>query len=138
MSGKYRVILAFWGLLFLASSLIVLISWQPVDQGADSLQPPVTRPPGNNLESGVDNNEGKPAGGLVPIEGEGQWSLFLAAASAFVSAAGFMTTTYFAMRNDRRQTTLTQLQVQQLATEIERQRLEIDRLKREQGSKKKA
>lgn len=136
MSGKYRVVLAFWGLLFLASSLIVLVSWRPSDRAVDGLQPPTTLPPGNGLESNVDD-DGKPAGGLVPVEDDTQWSLYLAAASAFVSAAGFMTTTYFAMRNDRRQTALTQLQVQQLATEIERQRLEIDRLKREQEKGKK-
>lgn len=137
MSGKYRTLLAFWGLLFLTSSLILLVNWWLSGQASGTLQPPSTRPPGNELESGIDDNGDKPIGGLVPIADEGRWSLGLAAVSAFVSAAGFMTTTYFAMRSDRRQTALTQLQVQQLAHEIERQRLEIDRLKRDQEARKK-
>ncbi len=58
------------------------------------------------------------------------WTLLLAAVSAFISAAGFMTTTYFALRNDRRQVAQTELEIQSLALEIERQRLEIDRLRR--------
>jgi hypothetical protein len=56
--------------------------------------------------------------------------LLLAGVSALISAAGFMTTTYFALRSDRRQTAQTELEVQSLALEIERQRLEIDRLRR--------
>ena len=76
---------------------------------------------------------GLPEGGDRPSEESGgQWSLILSTVSAFISAAGFMATTYFAMRNDRRQTALTELEIQKLANEVERQRLEIEDLRRKQ------
>lgn len=127
MSGKYRLLLASWGALFLASTLILFVNLQSSSGDAGTILPPF---PG--FESGTEEGD-KPAGGdLLPEDGGTQWSLILSTASAFISAAGFMATTYFAMRNDHRQAALTELEVQKLAHEIERQRLEIDQLRRSQ------
>ena len=127
MSGKYRLLLASWGALFLASTLILFVNLQSSSNDAGTILPPF---PG--FELGTEEGD-KPAGGdLRPEDGDTQWSLILSTASAFISAAGFMATTYFAMRNDHRQAALTELEVQKLAAEIERQRLEIDQLRRSQ------
>lgn len=130
MSGKYRLLLASWGALFLVSTLILFVNLQSSSGDADMILPPF---PGNELETEEGKPGDKPAGGdLLPEDGGAQWSLILSTASAFISAAGFMATTYFSMRNDHRQAALTELEVQKLANEIERQRLEIDQLRRSQ------
>ncbi len=127
MSGKYRLLLAFWGILFLASSLIVAISVVPLGGEIGGLFPKFI------LSEGGLELESKPGGDDIPVDVvQDWWSLVLAAVSAFISAAGFIATTYFAVRSDHRQSALTELQIQQLSNEIERQKLEIDRLKREQ------
>ena len=127
MSGKYRLLLASWGALFLASTLILFVNLQSSSNNAGTILPPF---PG--FELGTEEGD-KPVGGdLLTEDGDTQWSLILSTASAFISAAGFMATTYFAMRNDHRQAALTELEVQKLAAEIERQRLEIDQLRRSQ------
>lgn len=135
MSGKYHLLLAFWGALFLASALILFVSVQSFSRSAGAIYPPF---PGNETETENGESGENPAGGFFPGDDGGtQWSLILSTASAFISAAGFMATTYFAMRNDRRQTALTELDLQKLANEIERQRLEIDQLRRSQQNKDK-
>lgn len=135
MSGKYRLLLAFWGALFLTSILILFVSMQSSGGDAGSILPPF---PGNGTETENGGPGDKPGGGDLPVDDEEtQWSLILSTVSAFISAAGFMATTYFAMRNDRRQAALTELEVQKLANEIERQRLEIDELRRSQQNQEK-
>ena len=136
MSGKYRLLLAFWGGLFIASALIMFISLQSFREAGENILPPF---PGNGTETENDKPPiDKPGGEDVNDDGSSQWSLTLATVSAFISAAGFMATTYFAMRNDRRQSALTELEVQKLANEIERQRLEIDQLRRSQQDQEKS
>jgi hypothetical protein len=124
MVGKYRLLLAFWGALFLVSALILLVNMQALSAETGALLPF----PGDNQQTESVEPGDKPGS----EDQATQWSLILSTVSAFISAAGFMTTTYFAMRSDRRQTALTELEIEKLAEEIERQRLEIERLRRAQ------
>jgi hypothetical protein len=137
MSGKYHLLLAFWGGLFVASALIMFVSLQSFREERGNVLPPFPiAPPLAEIEDGAPTD--KPGSEDVGDEDSTQWSLVLATVSAFISAAGFMTTTYFAMRSDRRQAALTELEVQKLANEIERQRLEIDQLRRSQQNQEKS
>jgi hypothetical protein len=130
MSGKYRLLLAFWGALFLTSALILFLSLYSLNTGSTGDLPLF---PENGTEIEIDGSDGKPDLEL-PIQNTGtQWSLILSTFSALVSAAGFMATTYFAMRKDQRQTVVTELEIKKLANEIERQRLELDQMRRELG-----
>lgn len=133
MSGKYQLLLAFWGALFVVSLLMLLVGLQSVDSENIVLPPS----PGDTTEANGGEPGDRPGGGLLPSESGGRWTLILSTISAFVSAAGFMTTTYFAARNDRRQSRLTELEITKLANEIERQRLEIDELRRAQQEQEK-
>ncbi len=131
MSGKYRLLLAFWVGLFLVSLLMIAANlrpfyseigaelpsfpvWPSEESETEIIKPPIDRP-------GVESGE---------VDSVARWSLVLAGISAFISAAGFMSATYFALRNDRREAAQTELEVQSLALEIERQRFEIARLRR--------
>lgn len=128
MSGKYRLLLAFWSTLFLVSALILIVNIQAFSAGSGAELPLF---PGNGAETENGGPGDKPGGELPSNDAEIQWSLILSTISALISAAGFMATTYFAMRKDRRQTALTELEIQKLAQEIERQRLEIDQMRNE-------
>ncbi|MFL7837949.1 MAG: hypothetical protein ACK2T4_02000 [Candidatus Promineifilaceae bacterium] len=134
MSGKYRLLLAFWSALFFVSALILFTSVQSLNIGSEG-NPPLF--PEEGTESGNDDPGDKPIVELPVDRAKTQWSLILSTFSALVSAAGFMATTYFAMRTDRRQTAITELEIQKLANEIERQRLEIDQMRRELKDQKK-
>jgi heme/copper-type cytochrome/quinol oxidase subunit 3 len=128
MSGKYRLLLAFWCALFFASALILFLSLQSLNSGGGRNLPLF---PQNGTE--INGSDDKPELDFPADEPETQWSLILSTISVLVSSAGFMATTYFAMRNDRRQTALTELEIQKLANQIEQQRLEIDQMRRELG-----
>lgn len=134
MSGKYRLLLAFWSALFLASALILFINLQSLSTGGGVKLPLF---PDNGLETDIGEPGDKPGGELPSDDPGSQLSLLLSTVSALVSAAGFMATTYFAMRNDRRQSALTELEIKKLANEIERQRLEIDQMRRAQQEQEK-
>lgn len=132
MSGKYRLLLAFWGGLFVTSALIMFVSLRsfPAENGGLLPSFPIVPPDGTETETDKPPID-KPGAGDDLDDGNGRWTLALSAVSALISAAGFMATTYFALRNDRRQAALTELEVEKLIQEIERQRLEIERLRRE-------
>jgi hypothetical protein len=134
MSGKYRLLLAFWCALFLASALILFLSVQSLNTGGEGNLPLF---PENGAETENNGSDDKPELDLPPDGADTQWSLILSTISVLVSSAGFMATTYFAMRNDRRQTALTELEIQKLANQIERQRLEIDQMRRELSDQEK-
>lgn len=129
MSGKYRLLLAFWGALFLVSALMLFINVRSLGDQPGAILPPF---PGDNTggETGLPGD--RPSEGQEPGDGQSSWSLVLSTVSALISAAGFMATTYFALRNDRRQTRKTELEIEKLANEIQRQRLEIEALRRAQ------
>jgi hypothetical protein len=136
MSGKYRLLLAFWSALFLVSALILFVNLQSLSTGSGvNLNLPLFPENGAETEIGVPGD--KPGGELPSDDSGSQWSLILSTVSALISAAGFMATTYFAMRNDRRQSALTELEIKKLANEIERQRLEIDQMRRAQQKQEK-
>ena len=134
MSGKYRLLLAFWSALFLVSALILFVNLQSLSTGS-GVQLPLF--PDNGAETEIGEPGDKPGGELPSDDSGSQWSLLLSTVSALISAAGFMATTYFAMRNDRRQSALTELEIKKLANEIERQRLEIDQMRRAQQKQEK-
>ena len=136
MSGKYRLLLAFWSALFLVSALILFVNLQSLSTGSGvNLNLPLFPENGAETEIGVPGD--KPGGELPSDDSGSQWSLILSTVSALISAAGFMATTYYAMRNDRRQSALTELEIKKLANEIERQRLEIDQMRRAQQKQEK-
>lgn len=130
MFGKYRTLLIFWASLLLVSLVALFWGLRQMQSGSNLLVPPITPP----LQP-EDGTEGKPP---VGIGGDGDdagaipWALILSAATAVVSAAGFVGTTFFALRADRRDTALHDLQIASLRAEIERQELEIARLRRDQ------
>ena len=123
MFGKTRALLLIWGVLLAISLLGVVIGLR---QMSASSMLEITLP--IQPEAGEDG----PPTTTVEIEGqETPWPLALSVFTAVIAAAGFVGTTFFAMRSDRRQTELHDLQVANLRTEIERQQLEIERLRRE-------
>ena len=120
MSGRYKTLLVFWTILFLFSSAVIFINMRAL-QGSDwSAIAPET--PDSKPE------EGEPAGSSPPL-----WSTVLAVVTAIASGGGFIVTTIFALRNDRRESTLYQLQIENLQKEIEHKDLEIKRMRREQA-----
>lgn len=113
MSGKYYKILLFWTAIFAVSSAIVFISWNRVDSAYDGRPPSITDP-----------DEGEPENGQ-------NLSIVLGVVSALISASGFIVTTYFALREDRRDNTMHNLQIKKLQREIEEKELELDRLRKQ-------
>ncbi|MFN2137665.1 MAG: hypothetical protein ACK2UK_17015 [Candidatus Promineifilaceae bacterium] len=128
MSGKSRLLLIFWGALFLISVLILFFNLRSLRMASGAILPPF---PGDLVDLEDETTIDKPGNGLIN-DGDMGWSLLLSTVSALVSAAGFMATTYFAFRTDRRETRLAELEIAKMATEIERQRLEIEELRRAQ------
>jgi len=128
MFGKYRVVLlVFWGILLLVSLLALALGLQRASRPIEVSLPPLLQP-----EAGEDG--GPAAGGDEGAAQEASWTLALSVFTAVISAAGFIGTTFFALRSDRRQAALHDLQVANLRAEIERQELEIERLWREQAA----
>jgi hypothetical protein len=131
MSGKYRLLLAFWVGLFIASVLIIGANIRPFSLEIGSELPSLPIWPSEGSETEIIKPPlDKPEGGGGEVDAAAGWSLLLSGVSALISTAGFMTTTYFALRSDRRQAAQTELEVKSLALEIERQRLEIGQLRR--------
>jgi hypothetical protein len=121
MSRRYRWLLLFWGALFLLSLLLTLAGLVTVRPFAGDVIDLGTQPPPNGE---VDPQAPDPASSNAWL------SLALAVVTTIASAGGFVITTVFGLREDRRETALHDLQLQQLRNEIERQQLEIERLKR--------
>ncbi len=119
MSGKYSKLLVFWGVLFVLSLLFLFTGL------------------GTSLRSASDGLIGldKPNIDLEeiekPIETAFDWGWVLAAITTVASAGGFIATTYFAIREDRRAAAMHQLQIDTLKREIEHKDLEIAKMRRE-------
>lgn len=122
MSRKYRVLLFFWAALFALSMLFVFT-------GVGSLFLS-----GAGGGDGLDQPNVDPEAPTQPAREEFNLSIVLAAITAVASGGGLIATTYFALRDDRRETALHQLQIESLKKEIEHKDLEIARLRRKQGS----
>lgn len=125
MSPKtYRILLVFWGvLLILSLGSVTLNVWTVVEVG-----PPPPIDPG--VPTDTDNGE-PPV--IVPEDSTEGLSLTLSLISAVAAAGGFIVTTVFALREDRRDSATHALEVENLRKEIEQKKLEIARLRREQG-----
>lgn len=126
MVGKVRTLLLFWAVLLLVSLLILIVGLRQASQALSIGVPPLTLPmqPDDAAEGTL------PDGGGEGGANNASWMLGLSVVSAAVSAAGFVVTTFFALRTDRRETALHDLQVANLRAEIARQALEIERLQR--------
>lgn len=122
MSGKYAKLLLFWGILFGIAVGITLISWQSLASSGDGRPPGIIEPP---------PEEGEGEGGTGSI------NLILGVLTALTSAGGFIVTTIFALREDRRDSTMHQLQIEQLKREIEQKDLELDEMRQEKKDRDK-
>lgn len=119
MSGKYAKLIIFWGVLFVLSLLFIFTGL------------------GASLQSGMEGSDGfdkpnvDPEGGDKPEEAGFNLGMVLAVVTAVASGGGFVVTTYFAVREDRREADLHQLQIESLKREIAHKDLEIARLRQE-------
>lgn len=123
MTGKYAKLLLFFGVLFVLSVSFMaagLRGWPVGGVGGD-----------NGFE--IPNVD--PEDILKPEEGTLNLSMVLAVVTAVASGGGFLATTYFALRNDRRQAAIHRLQIHSLVKEIEHKDLEIKQLRRELAKK---
>lgn len=119
MSGKYSKLLIFWGVLFVLSLFFIFTGLGPSQPSAADGSNELHRP-------NVDPEEGD-----KPQESAANWGMVLAVVTAVASGGGFIATTYFAIREDRRDAAIHQLQIKSLKKEIEHKDLEIARLRRE-------
>ena len=119
MSRKYSKLLLFWGVLFVLSLLFIFTGL------------------GTSFQSGTDSTNGldkptvDPGEGEKPVETAFNWGMVLAVVTTIASGGGFIATTYFAIRDDRRDAELHQLQIDSLMKEIEYKDLEIAKLRQE-------
>ena len=120
MSGKYAKLLVFWAVLFVLSLFFLLSGLDTVPWAASG--------PSN----GLNKPSTGPESGEMVEEPEFDWSLVLATVTAIASAGGFIATTLFALREDRREAALHQLQIETLKREIAHKDLEIARLRQDQ------
>ncbi|MCA9952296.1 MAG: hypothetical protein KDE48_21750 [Anaerolineales bacterium] len=107
MSGKYSKILLFWSLLFIVSVFIAIIGW-------------------NRLELALDGRPPEPEDTQISL------NIILGVVSAITSAGGFIVTTYFALREDKRDKSMHDLQIEKLKREIEEKDLELERLRKQE------
>lgn len=107
MSGKYSKILLFWSLFFIVSVLIVIFGWNRADYALDG------RPP-------------------EPEDTQISLNIVLGVVSAVTSAGGFIVTTYFALREDKRDKSMHDLQIEKLKRDIEEKDLELARLRKQE------
>ena len=131
MSGKYRKLLLFWGILFALSAFLIVFNLGRLQQQEGGEGGPGTGFP-ETPEEGGDGSGALPPG---PEEGEPPLNMILAIITAVASGGGFIVTTLFALREDRRESALYDLEVENLKKEIEQKELEIAKLRREQQEK---
>ncbi len=118
MSGKYAKLLILWGTLFIVSVVFLFNNLrQPLfeSEGSTGINKPESD--GNNLSRPEEKTLGL--------------SMTLALVTAVASGGGFIVTTTFAIRHDRRQTAIHYLQIESLKREIVHKDLQIERLRLE-------
>ena len=111
MSRKYLKNLIFFGALFALSVLLLFLTFY---FNEELIFPRFGAPPGRPGESATDS---------LPV--------ILSLITAAVSAGGFLFSTVFAYREDRRATQLHSLEVERLKRELRQKELEIERLSRQ-------
>ncbi len=114
MSGKFAKILVIWVVLFGVSLAVVFLGWNQMRSMGEGT-PPIITDPEQDLS---DNN--------------GTFNLALGIVSALTSAAGFIVTTFFALREDSRNSAMHSLEIKKMQQDIEEKQLEIERLRRQQ------
>jgi hypothetical protein len=119
MSGKYSKLLVFWGVIFVLSLLFIFTG----------LGTSLRIGSGGLIE--LDRPTVAPEEGAETIATGFNWGIALAVITAVASGGGFIATTYFAIREDRRDAAIHQLQIASLKKEIEHKDLEIARLRQE-------
>ena len=119
MSGKYSKLLIFWGVLFVLSLLFIFTGLGTSFQS------------GTDPTNGLDKPTVDPEEVEKPDETAFNWGMVLAVVTAVASGGGFIATTYFAVREDRRDVAMHQLQIESLKREIEHKDLEIAKLRQE-------
>ena len=122
MSGRYSKLLVFWAILFTLSAAVIFVNIRVLQQRTEGSFPPGIGP--EVPDSGPDEGE-------QPADSSQTWAIVLAVVTAVASGGGFIVTTIFALRNDRRESALYLLQIKNLKKEIEHKDLEIERMKRE-------
>ncbi len=116
MSLRYVKLLILWGVVFVISLFFIFSGFGDFFQSSsESL-----------------NGSDKPAIGPEGEDAGPNWNLILGVVTAVTSGAGFITTTFFALREDRRETAVHDLQVKNLKKEIEQKDLEINKLRQDQ------
>ena len=90
---------------------------------------------GSEGSNGLDKPTVDPEGPDEPEEVSFNTGMILAVVTAVASGGGFIATTYFAIRDDRRRSAIHQLQIDSLKKEIEHKDLEISRLRQAQEPK---
>ena len=118
MSGKYAKLLIFWGFLFAVSVVFIFTSLR---------QPLLVESEGS---IGISKPESDGDGLNRPEEETLGLGMILALVTAVASGGGFIVTTTFAIRDDRRQTAIHHLRLASLKKEIEHKDLQIERLRR--------
>ncbi|MDX1414066.1 MAG: hypothetical protein R3293_07735 [Candidatus Promineifilaceae bacterium] len=121
MSLRYARLLIFWGVAFVISLFLIITGF------GSSFS---TRDP--HSSNGLDKPNAVPDDGDEPEGEETNWNLILGIVTAITSGAGFVATTYFALREDRREAAIHELEIKNLKQEIEQKNLEIERLRRDQ------
>ncbi|MCA9920051.1 MAG: hypothetical protein KC423_17435 [Anaerolineales bacterium] len=117
MSRNYTIRMLFFGTLFLASLFSLLIFVLP--KGLNQATEPGD---GSNI-----NGEG---GAVIEEEPGVDLGTVLSVITAVISGLGFVFTTFFAYREDRRAAALHQIQLVNAQKEVARKDLEIEELRR--------
>jgi hypothetical protein len=120
MSWKYVRLLVFWGVVFVLSLFFIFSGF-----GNSSLIEI------NSLNE-LDWPNTVPESGEKPEQTGTNWNIILGIVTAVTSGAGFLATTIFGLREDRRDTALHALQIENLKKEIEQKDLEIEKLRQDQ------
>ncbi len=133
MSGKYRKLLVFWGVVLVLALAFTFVNWRVYQVGSWLPDGGAIIPPDDNegIETG-DGDEDLPTI-VIPSDTERLINLVLSAATALAAAGGFLVTTYFAAREDRRESEMHDLEVDKLKREIQKKELEIQKLRNKSG-----
>lgn len=118
MSLRYAKLLIFWGVVFVVSLFLIF-------SGFSGSFPLGSIDGGDQTPTAPEGEDGSQDEGM-------NLNIILGVVTAVISGAGFMATTIFALREDRRETALYELQIKNLKREIERKDLEIEKLRQDQ------
>ena len=120
MSRKHTIRLFLFGTLFLASLFSLL--YYALPRGLD--------PTAETPNQGILSTSGEDGGGRVPIkEGVVDYGTVISVATAVITGLGFVFTTFFAFREDRRASELHALEIANAKRELAQKELEIEELR---------